>query len=62
MSGRCAAILRHLEGGEQSASNLSRLLDVPEPSIRRDIQKLRAAGFNISFAGAGFSQLYRLGR
>ena len=34
--------------------------EVPEPSIRRAIQSLRAQGHNISFAG-DYTRLYRLG-
>lgn len=47
-------------GGVESAANLARILDCPEPSVRRDIQSLRRDGWNISFA-AHDESLYRLG-
>ena len=52
-------IVERLQAGEESAANLARILDCPEASVRRDIQALRRAGYNVSFADAG-EQLYRM--
>ena len=52
-------IVERLQAGAESAANLARILDCPEASVRRDIQALRRAGYNVSFADAG-EQLYRM--
>lgn len=58
---RKETIIKHLlQGNVESAANLARILDCPEPSVRRDIQSLRRDGWNISFA-AHDESLYRLG-
>ena len=53
-------ILRVLQSGEESASNLARICECPVASVRRSIQELRAQGYNICHA-AQDEQLYRLG-
>lgn len=61
MSIRNDQILRALQTGEQSSSNLALITGAPEPSVRRSIQELRRNGHNISFAGAP-TYVYRLGQ
>ncbi len=53
-------VLAILIKGAQSSAGIARILDVPEASVRRDIQALRRDGHNISFAGN--DSLYRLGQ
>ncbi len=53
-------ILKALQIGEESASNLALVCDCPRESIRRTIQKLRRDGHNICFADTT-EQVYRLG-
>lgn len=58
---RKECIIRALQtGGEESASNLARICDCPEASIRRTIQELRRDGHNIAFADV-HEQIYRIG-
>ena len=57
---RQLTIIERLTVGCESAANLARILDCPEASVRRDIQALRKAGYNVSFADAS-EQLYRMG-
>ncbi len=58
MNKRQRDILHLLETGGRTSSELAHLLDAPEPSIRRSIQTLRKAGWNISFAG--YDGIYRM--
>lgn len=45
-------ILGHLRTfGTDSDSNIARALSIPQPSVRRAIQQLIAAGYNISHQG-----------
>lgn len=62
MSDRQRQILGFLILGPRTSSEISHLLGdgVPEPSIRRDIQALRRAGYNISFASNYGDGIYRL--
>ncbi len=53
-------ILNALKTGDESASNLARICDCPQASIRRTIQELRAEGHNIAFADWS-EQVYRIG-
>ncbi len=53
-------ILKALQTGDESASNLARICDCPTASVRRTIQELRASGHNICFADV-HEQIYRLG-
>jgi biotin operon repressor len=56
-----ARIIELLKAGQyESTANMARILDCPEPSVRRAIRALRADGHNISFAAYDES-LYRLG-
>ncbi len=59
MSNRNDRVLLALTSGEETSSNLARICDCPEPSIRRSIQELRRDGHNISFASS--TGIYRLG-
>lgn len=59
LSQRQARVVSRLSMGEESAANLARILDCPEASVRRDIQALRRAGYNVSFADQT-EQLYRI--
>ena len=52
-------IIERLTAGCESAANLARILDCPEASVRRDIQALRKAGYNVSYADSA-EQLYRM--
>ena len=47
---RLDTILSTLQSGSATVYTLASLLDCPEASIRRDIQKLRAESHNIAFA------------
>jgi len=53
-------ILNALKTGDESASNLARICDCPQASVRRTIQELRVSGHNICFADV-HEQIYRLG-
>jgi biotin operon repressor len=53
-------ILKALQSGEESASNLARVCECPQASVRRTIQELRRDGFNIAFADVN-EQIYRIG-
>jgi hypothetical protein len=52
-------ILKELQIGEQTSSQLALIASCPEPTIRRSIQELRREGFNICFAGAP-TYIYRM--
>ena len=56
---RLDMILNTLMSGSATVYTLASLLDCPEASIRRDVQKLRSEGHNIAFALNGE---YYLGR
>lgn len=59
LSPMASSVLAQLRFSEQSAAALAKLLDVPAASIRRSIQELRAAGYNVAFA-SGNGGPYRL--
>ena len=45
-------VLKYLcKWGSDTDSNISRVLDLPAPSIRRSIQELIHEGYNITYAG-----------
>ena len=56
---RLDAILNTLMSSSATVYTLASLIDCPEASIRRDVQKLRSEGHNIAFALNGE---YYLGR
>lgn len=60
MSARQQQILSYFGSrGQATSSELAFETGAPEASIRRDIQALRRAGYNISFASP--NGVYRLG-
>lgn len=59
LSATARDVLAQLRFSEQSAAALAKLLDVPVASIRRVIQELRVAGYNVAFA-TGNGGPYRL--
>lgn len=59
MSHRQATILRELQSGAASAYTLAGIVNAPDASVRRDIQALRRAGWNINDARDN-NGLYRL--
>lgn len=61
MSKRQKEILNHFQAwSSRTSSELAFLVSAPEASVRRDIQRLRYLGHNISFASP--NGVYRLGQ
>lgn len=53
-------ILNELRRGPQTSYGLSNATDRPQPSVRRSIGMLRAAGWGIESTGTGLDAMYRL--
>lgn len=46
-------VLRHLERfGADTETNIATFIGSPAPSVRRSIQELIRAGYNVTYAGA----------
>lgn len=59
MSNRQSAILTLLQNGPSTGYSLADAINAPDASVRRDIQALRRAGYNINDARDN-NGLYRL--